>query len=54
MTAETGKYNRSLLQDVELELPTSDRPLVSIVIGSYNRRRFLEQAIESIRATYAT
>jgi GT2 family glycosyltransferase len=53
MTAETGDYNQSLLQGVDLERSTSDRPLVSIVIGSYNRRRVLEQAIESIRANGA-
>ena len=46
MTAETGDYNRSMLQDAGLVTPAFDRPLVSIVIGSYNRRRFLEQAIE--------
>ena len=27
----------------------SDRPLVSVVIGTYNRRRYLERAIESVR-----
>lgn len=53
MTAETGDYNRSMLQDAGLVTPAFDRPLVSIVIGSYNRRRFLEQAIESIRANGA-
>jgi len=29
---------------------TADRPLVSVVVGSYNRRRFLEPALESVRA----
>ncbi|MGE3913171.1 MAG: glycosyltransferase, partial [Chloroflexota bacterium] len=29
------------------ELPY--RPLLSVVIGSYNRRKFLEQAIETVR-----
>jgi glycosyltransferase involved in cell wall biosynthesis len=29
------------------------RPLVSVVIGSYNRRRFLEQAIETVRENSA-
>ena len=29
------------------------RPLVSVVIGSFNRRRFLEGAIESVRANGA-
>ena len=49
MTTETGDRNQNALQDVGLDLLPSDRPTVSIVIGSYNRRRFLEQAIESIR-----
>src|SRR5688572_30363291 len=53
MTAETDDYNQSALQDVDLVMPGADRPLVSIVIGSYNRRRFLERAIESIRANGA-
>src|SRR4051794_33751103 len=53
MTTETGDYNQNLLQDIDLELPAAERPLVSIVIGSYNRRRFLEQAIESVRANGA-
>lgn len=30
------------------------RPLVSVVIGSFNRRRFLEQAIESVRSNGAS
>lgn len=29
---------------------TADRPLVSVVVGSYNRRRFLEPALESVRS----
>ncbi|MFN8633093.1 MAG: glycosyltransferase [Chloroflexota bacterium] len=28
---------------------TEERPLVSVVIGSFDRRRFLEQAVESVR-----
>ncbi len=27
-----------------------ERPLISVVIGSYNRRKFLERAIDSVRA----
>lgn len=33
--------------------PTS-RPMVSVVLGSYNRRPFLEQAIESVRSNGTT
>ena len=29
---------------------SAERPVVSVVIGSYNRRKFLERAIDSVRA----
>ena len=53
MTAETGDFNQSALRDAEPATPAADRPLVSVVVGSYNRRRFLERAIESIRTNGA-
>src|SRR5262245_43349195 len=53
MAADTSDFDHNVLQDVGDVMPASERPLVSIVVGSYNRRRFLEQAIETIRTNGA-
>lgn len=53
MTVDSGDLNQSLVPDVGDLTPAPERPLVSIVIGSFNRRRFLERTIESLRANGA-
>jgi GT2 family glycosyltransferase len=53
MTVDSGDLNQSLVPDVGDLTSAPERPLVSIVIGSFNRRRFLERTIESLRANGA-